>query len=162
MFSISTNSDLGGMVLFSVVLNSSVHVIMYSYYFAALFGPKVQQKLQGIKKNITLIQMVIFDAVPIQGLVRFCQNWLWLNFSLLKFRSDPVYNHSHSMCTVFGTRLWSTKIIDGYLRTECCANILHVLWILQEGLPEERRITEVELGSILPSVNMTMLSKFKA
>lgn len=35
-----------------------VHVIMYSYYFAALFGPEVQKKLEGIKKNITLIQMV--------------------------------------------------------------------------------------------------------
>lgn len=96
------------MILFSVVLNSSVHVIMYrsvenchlqkkngnkltdmklnkkapssaffvvlnvteklmfhlyffcSYYFAALFGPEVQRKLVRIKKNITLIQMVIF------------------------------------------------------------------------------------------------------
>lgn len=46
------------MILFSVVINSFVHVIMYSYYFAALFGPAVQQKLEGIKKNITLIQMV--------------------------------------------------------------------------------------------------------
>lgn len=31
---------------------------MYSYYFAALFGPAVQNKLQKIKKNITVIQMV--------------------------------------------------------------------------------------------------------
>lgn len=39
-----------------------VHVIMYSYYFAALFGPEVQRKLEGIKRNITLIQMVIFHV----------------------------------------------------------------------------------------------------
>lgn len=50
------------MVLFSVVINSFVHVIMYSYYFAALFGPAVQRKLEGIKRNITLIQMVIFQC----------------------------------------------------------------------------------------------------
>lgn len=56
------------MVLFSVVLNSFVHVIMYSYYFAALFGPTVQQKLQGIKKNITLIQMVIFQPISVSFL----------------------------------------------------------------------------------------------
>lgn len=48
----------GGMILFSIVLNSCVHVLMYSYYFAALFGPAVQQKLVYIKRNITLIQMV--------------------------------------------------------------------------------------------------------
>lgn len=48
----------GGMILFSVVLNSFVHVIMYSYYFAALFGPAVQRKLESVKKSITVIQMV--------------------------------------------------------------------------------------------------------
>lgn len=31
---------------------------MYSYYFAALFGPEVQRKLERVKKSITLIQMV--------------------------------------------------------------------------------------------------------
>lgn len=46
------------MILFSIILNSFVHVIMYSYYFAALFGPAIQKKLQKIKKNITVIQMV--------------------------------------------------------------------------------------------------------
>lgn len=48
----------GGMVLFSIVLNSFVHIIMYSYYFAALFGPDVQRKLGRVKKSITIIQMV--------------------------------------------------------------------------------------------------------
>lgn len=48
----------GGMILFSVVLNSCVHIIMYSYYFAALFGPRVQHRLEPIKRRITLIQMV--------------------------------------------------------------------------------------------------------
>lgn len=48
----------GGMILFSVVLNSSVHIIMYGYYFAALFGRRVQRRLEPIKRRITLIQMV--------------------------------------------------------------------------------------------------------
>ncbi|XP_055298943.1 elongation of very long chain fatty acids protein 4-like [Sitodiplosis mosellana] len=56
----------GGMILFSVVLNSFVHVIMYSYYSAALFGPEIQRKLIGIKKNITLIQMIQFTIILIQ------------------------------------------------------------------------------------------------
>lgn len=58
------SSLAGGMVLFSVVINSFVHVIMYSYYFAALFGPAVQRKLEGIKRNITLIQMVTDFSWP--------------------------------------------------------------------------------------------------
>lgn len=51
------------MVLFSIVLNSFVHVIMYSYYFAALFGPTVQQKLERVKKSITIIQMVCYLSI---------------------------------------------------------------------------------------------------
>lgn len=59
---------IGGMILFSVVLNSFVHIIMYSYYFAALFGPEIQRKLERIKKNITLIQMVCIGPVHISKL----------------------------------------------------------------------------------------------
>lgn len=55
----------GGMILFSVVLNSSVHIIMYSYYFAALFGEALQRQLEPIKRRITLIQMV---------------SWFWFRF----------------------------------------------------------------------------------
>lgn len=48
----------GGMMLFPILLNNGVHVLMYSYYFAALFGPAAQRKLRYIKKNLTIIQMV--------------------------------------------------------------------------------------------------------
>lgn len=46
------------MILFSVSINCAVHVIMYSYYFMAVFGPTVQKKLESFKKCITVIQMV--------------------------------------------------------------------------------------------------------
>jgi len=64
----------GGMILFSIILNSFVHVIMYSYYFAALFGPTVQNKLQTIKKNITVIQMIQFCFILSQCLLGLAQN----------------------------------------------------------------------------------------
>lgn len=87
----------GGMVLFSVVINSFVHVIMYSYYFAALFGPAVQRKLEGIKRNITLIQMVMIHRKPKVYMVNALITFLSL--------SDPIHYHSDTMCPVFGARL---------------------------------------------------------
>jgi len=41
-----------------IMLNSSVHIIMYSYYFLSTFGSNVQQRLLPFKKYITIIQMV--------------------------------------------------------------------------------------------------------
>lgn len=77
------------MILFSIILNSFVHVIMYSYYFAALFGPAVQNKLQKIKKNITVIQMVKkFDPItPSQS------NYFNASFftGSILFHSIPVF-----------------------------------------------------------------------
>lgn len=78
------------MVLFSVVINSFVHVIMYSYYFAALFGPAVQRKLEGIKRNITLIQMVNVSKP-------FTPNRAWSKFKPLSpfFRSNsPSFSYN--------------------------------------------------------------------
>lgn len=51
---------IGGVMLFPLILNNSVHVLMYLYYFGALFGTTVQRKLRYIKQNLTKIQMVTF------------------------------------------------------------------------------------------------------
>lgn len=48
------------MILSSILLNSCIHVIMYGYYFAALFGTNFQKKLTFIKKSITTLQMVSY------------------------------------------------------------------------------------------------------
>lgn len=85
----------GGMILFSIILNSFVHVIMYSYYFAALFGPAVQTKLQKIKKNITVIQMVkqkdYFDQRK--------------HYLVGIFLTGSVLFHSITVCTWIGAKL---------------------------------------------------------
>lgn len=41
-----------------IALNFFIHVLMYTYYFTALFGPRVQRKLIFVKQNLTFIQMV--------------------------------------------------------------------------------------------------------
>lgn len=133
------------MVLFSVVINSFVHVIMYSYYFAALFGPAVQRKLEGIKRNITLIQMVIFQChcsnLDVSLRKKKIFNEIKYEFlfviSLSLFLSvfilyiaDSIYHHSDTMCLIFGTRLWNTKTAIRDLCAERFAYLLHVLWFL--------------------------------
>lgn len=116
----------GGMVLFSVVINSFVHIIMYSYYFAALFGPAVQRKLEGIKKNITLIQMVI-SKFSISIFKFLNDNFLLVSVWIF---ADPVHHYSDSMCFVTCTRLRCTEITIRHLCTECFTHFLHVLWFL--------------------------------
>lgn len=49
---------IGGMVIFPAVLNTVVHVIMYSYYFASTLGPEWQKSLRRWKNKLTIMQMV--------------------------------------------------------------------------------------------------------
>ncbi|XP_034188457.2 very long chain fatty acid elongase AAEL008004-like [Osmia lignaria lignaria] len=49
-----------GMAITVPMVNCGVHVIMYTYYFLATFGPRVQRYLNVIKPGITIIQMVQF------------------------------------------------------------------------------------------------------
>ncbi|KAB0805585.1 hypothetical protein PPYR_02555 [Photinus pyralis] len=48
----------GGMISFTVLINSFVHIIMYTYYLLSSFGPHMQNRLKWIKRKITIIQMV--------------------------------------------------------------------------------------------------------
>ncbi|EFN76072.1 Elongation of very long chain fatty acids protein 4, partial [Harpegnathos saltator] len=47
----------GGMSTFITPLNCSVHVIMYTYYLLATFGPAVQKVINPIKLFITILQV---------------------------------------------------------------------------------------------------------
>ena len=55
----------GGMTTFITLLNCSVHVIMYTYYLLATFGPTIQKVINPIKPSITILQMVQFIVLII-------------------------------------------------------------------------------------------------
>lgn len=57
-----------GQSVFGVCLNSTIHVIMYSYYFLATLGPQVQKYLWW-KKYLTTIQIVQFVIMIAHGLI---------------------------------------------------------------------------------------------
>lgn len=54
-----------GMLIISPTLNCLVHIVMYTYYTLASFGPTIQRKLTFIKKSITIIQLVSEDFCAI-------------------------------------------------------------------------------------------------
>jgi len=58
----------GGHGTFAAMLNSFVHMIMYSYYFLAALGPHMQKYLWW-KKYLTTFQMGQFVAIFIKSLV---------------------------------------------------------------------------------------------
>ncbi|KAF7417509.1 hypothetical protein HZH68_000162 [Vespula germanica] len=49
-----------GIITFIPLVNCSVHVIMYTYYFLSTFGPSVQKVIHRYKFLLTITQMVQF------------------------------------------------------------------------------------------------------
>ncbi|XP_046812936.1 elongation of very long chain fatty acids protein 7-like [Vespa crabro] len=60
-----------GIVTFIVILNCSVHVIMYGYYFLSSLGPEIQKLILPYKPILTIIQMVQFVILLIHLLRTF-------------------------------------------------------------------------------------------
>lgn len=57
------------MLSFSVVLNSYVHILMYSYYTLSLLGDAWKPRLRWLKKCITTLQIVQFLVLLANGTV---------------------------------------------------------------------------------------------
>ncbi|XP_064482617.1 very long chain fatty acid elongase AAEL008004-like [Ornithodoros turicata] len=65
-FGITYGSD--GHILLAVIMNSCVHIIMYSYYFLSLLGPSVQKYLWW-KKYLTGLQITQFIAMLLHNMI---------------------------------------------------------------------------------------------
>lgn len=55
------------MASFNMIINCSVHVIMYTYYFLSSFGPIAQKFLNPFKQLITTVQMVQFIVLMLHN-----------------------------------------------------------------------------------------------
>lgn len=72
----------GGQVFFQCMINSFVHVIMYTYYFLSAFGPGIQKYLWW-KRYLTQLQLIQFCVIIIHlinGMTSTCEfpyvfNW---------------------------------------------------------------------------------------
>ncbi|XP_065173280.1 very long chain fatty acid elongase 2-like [Atheta coriaria] len=82
----------GGQAFFSVLLNSFVHVIMYTYYMLAAIGPRARKYLWW-KRYLTQIQLAQFFCVNIHlavGLYNRCKAPFWLNCFTITYVSTLV------------------------------------------------------------------------
>lgn len=73
-------------------LNSMVHVIMYSYYFATIWGDRLKRITQFVKKHITQIQLTQFVMLLVifgRGTFGLCQYAIY--FSAFAFYLNIVF-----------------------------------------------------------------------
>lgn len=103
----------GGQSFFNGAINSSVHVVMYSYYALTTFGPRIQPYLWW-KKYITQLQLTQFVIVLVHTSYnlffekdcKFPKVFLWMVFgyclSLIVLFSNFYYSaykkHRQSVC----------------------------------------------------------------
>nr|QUW17306.1 elongation of very long-chain fatty acids 4 [Marinogammarus marinus] len=77
----------GGSSFLAAMMNSFVHVIMYSYYGLSALGPGIQRYLWW-KKHITCIQLVQFSCAGVLGiraLIVGCSFPLWMQYALVVY-----------------------------------------------------------------------------
>ncbi|XP_023015132.1 very long chain fatty acid elongase AAEL008004 [Leptinotarsa decemlineata] len=58
----------GGMASFPVMVNSFIHVLMYTYYYLSSLGPEWQKKLAPWKPRLTIAQMLQFTLLIFHAL----------------------------------------------------------------------------------------------
>ncbi|XP_030845097.1 elongation of very long chain fatty acids protein 4 [Strongylocentrotus purpuratus] len=80
----------GGQALFGAILNSFIHVVMYSYYCLAAMGPQFHKYLWW-KKYLTILQFVQFClgmAHAINSLYVQCPFPLWMQYGLIGYATS--------------------------------------------------------------------------
>lgn len=70
----------GALASVPVMLNSFIHILMYTYYFLSTFGPEWQKKLETWKPKLTLAQMIQFTIMLIHAICNLrpsCESPKW-------------------------------------------------------------------------------------
>ncbi|KAK4880561.1 hypothetical protein RN001_008707 [Aquatica leii] len=57
----------GGMITFTVLLNSFIHIIMYGYYFLTALGPTMRKKMDIVKSKLTILQLIQLGIILIHS-----------------------------------------------------------------------------------------------
>ncbi|CAH1282947.1 unnamed protein product [Diabrotica balteata] len=76
-----------GSTFLPAMVNSGIHVLMYSYYGLSVFGPKVAQYLWW-KKYLTILQLIQFTCALIlgaNGIRMGCEFPLWMHYTLIGY-----------------------------------------------------------------------------
>lgn len=104
----------GGHSSFFGLLNTAVHIVMYSYYMLAAMGPKVQKYLWW-KKYLTVFQMVQFIAVMVHAFQLLFSNpcnypmsfvwWIGLHACMFLFLFKNFYDQAYKK--VCSWNFWS-------------------------------------------------------
>ncbi|XP_060582398.1 elongation of very long chain fatty acids protein 4-like isoform X2 [Ruditapes philippinarum] len=79
----------GGQSFFGAMVNSFIHVIMYTYYGIAALGPQYQKYLWW-KRYLTIIQLIQFNIGiihAVQSLVLSCEFPLWMQYAVVFYAS---------------------------------------------------------------------------
>jgi elongation of very long chain fatty acids protein 4 len=74
----------GGNSVLGALINCCVHVVMYSYYFLAAFGPRFKEYLWW-KKYITKMQLTQFFIALVHSIVSYrtgCKWPMWMHYTL--------------------------------------------------------------------------------
>jgi len=82
----------GGQSFFGVMLNSFIHILMYSYYGLTSFGPKVQKYLWW-KKYITMMQLIQFMLAifhTANSLRVKCPSPVWMHWALIAYATSFI------------------------------------------------------------------------
>ncbi|KAK4873813.1 hypothetical protein RN001_013173 [Aquatica leii] len=57
----------GGMISFTVLPNSFIHIIMYGYYFLTALGPTMRKKMDIVKSKLTILQLIQLGIILIHS-----------------------------------------------------------------------------------------------
>lgn len=72
----------GGSAIIPIIVNSSVHVLMYTYYGLSAIGPSMQKYLWW-KKHLTIIQLIQFVvgvSIGIRLITTDCRFTMWMQY----------------------------------------------------------------------------------